>query len=149
MAAAVVVAAGVAIAVWLWTLPSSADGLSMGDYGPEKQWERAQQLVAGLNTGDVEQVPVLRAGGRLSAAQARTVEAAMPAAGCRYNLVSVSDRGVKPRHHVPGLKGENSTHRFDMTVEQRCSTGAPRPRTIGVVAVAEMGFWGPFLFAVE
>lgn len=39
VAAAVLVTVGAAIAVWMWTLPSSTDGLSMGEYGSEKQWE--------------------------------------------------------------------------------------------------------------
>lgn len=47
-----------AAAVWLWTLPSNNDELSMGDYGPDKQRQWADRLVLGLNTRDAERVPV-------------------------------------------------------------------------------------------
>lgn len=58
--AAAALAVAAAVTVWLFTLPSNTDGLSLGDYGPDKQQEWADRLVAGLNTHDVQQVPVLR-----------------------------------------------------------------------------------------
>jgi hypothetical protein len=145
-AAAVLTAAAIVGGVtWLCTLPSSMDGLAMGDYGPGKQREWAQQLMAGLNTRDVAQVPVLRPRGQLLGAQARTIEAAMPAPGCGYELVSVRDRGNQGRRATPDL-GENQTYRFDMTVDQHCPAGPPRTRVLGVMAVAEMGYWAPNYF---
>lgn len=145
---AVVVAA---FAVWLYTLPSSSDGLSMGDYGPEKQRDWAERLVAGLNTHDAKQVPVLRPGGATStrqAAQNQTVEAAMPAAGCVYELMSVNDRGEQGEQQVPGETSVNLTYRFDMTVEERCPDRGARNRVLGVIAIAEMSYWEPSYFVV-
>ncbi|MGV0744857.1 hypothetical protein [Mycolicibacterium sp. XJ870] len=145
---AAVVAAGV---VWLYTLPSSSDGLSMGDYGPEKQREWAERLVAGLNTHDANEVPVLRPGGAPStrqAAQNETVEAAMPAPGCVYQLVSVNDRGEQGEQLDPGATSVNRTYRFDMTVEERCPGGGSRNRVLGVIAIADMSYWQPSYFVV-
>lgn len=78
VATAAVLAAAAGVVAWLYTLPSSADGLSMGDYGLDKQRDWAQQLVAGLNTREALQVPVLRPSGMLPGAQASTIAAAMP-----------------------------------------------------------------------
>jgi hypothetical protein len=149
VATAAMLAAAAGVVVWLYTLPSSADGLSMGDYGPAKQRDWAQQLVAGLNTRDALRVPVLRPSGMLPGAQASTIAAAMPAPGCRYELVSVRDRGVQGRQSTPGLGGENLTYRFDMAVDQHCPAGPSRPRTLRVMAVAEMGYWAPFYFGAD
>ncbi|MCV7386147.1 hypothetical protein H7K14_20250 [Mycolicibacter longobardus] len=147
ISAAAVAAAAAAVAAWFHLAASDTDGLSMGDYGPEKQREWAEQLVTGLNTHDVNQVPVLRSSGQLLDAQRGTVEAAMPAPGCSYRLLSVQDRGEQGRRPVPGLRTENSTYRFDMTVDEHCS-GTTRTRVLGVMAVAEMGYWDPFYFVV-
>lgn len=135
--------------VWFLTLPSSTDGLSMGDYGPGQQRDWAQRLVEGLNTHDVEQVPVLRSGGTPPAqrdAKNRTIEAAMPAPGCRFELASVEDRGEQGMQSTPGGSGVNPTYRFDMTVEQLCPGQQPSTRVLGVMAVAEMGYWEPSHF---
>lgn len=140
------VAVVIGVVVWACTMPSSSDGLSMGDYGPEKQNDWAQRLVTGLNTHDVNQVPLLRANGVLSVEQSHTIEAVMPATDCRYRLVSVDDRGEQPRQQVPGLTSEHSTYRFDMTVGEQCPQVEPRSRTLGVVAVAEMSYWEPYYF---
>lgn len=147
--AAVITAAVAAVAIWLCTLPSNTDGLGVGDYGPDEQWGWAQQLTAGLNTGVAAEVPVLRANGEMSAAQASTIEAALPTPGCRYMLVSVSDRGEQGQHSTPGRRGENLTYRFDMRVNQQCPNGLVRSRTIGVMAVAEMGYWDPLYFVTD
>lgn len=40
-----------------------------------------------------------------------------------------------------------ATHRFDATVEERCPGQSLRTRELGVVAIAEMGYWEPFYFA--
>lgn len=148
-AAVLTAAAAVGAVTWTCTLSSSVDGVEMGDYGPGKQRNWAQQLVTGLNTHDAAQVPVLYVGGKLAAAQARTIEVALPAPGCRYELVSVRDRGDQGRQRIPGLDGENSTYQFDMTVEQHCPAGQPRTRVLGVMAVAEMGYWEPFYLATD
>jgi hypothetical protein len=148
-AGALVIAAVTAVAIWLYTLPSTTDGLHMGEYGAEEQWGWAQQLTAGLKTGEAAEVPVLRAGGAMSASQAVTIEAALLAPGCRYTLVSVSDRGEQWRHLKPGHLGENQTYRFDMTVHQRCPAGLPLARTTGVMAMAEMGYWDPLYFVTD
>lgn len=144
---AAVAAAAAAVVAWLYLSASDTDGLAMGDYGPEKQREWAERLVTGLNTHDANQVPVLRASGHLLDAQRGTVEAAMPAPGCSYELLSVLDRGEQGRQRTPGLRTENSTYRFDMTVNEQCP-GTTRTRVLGVVAVAEMGYWDPFYFVV-
>ena len=146
IAAAVLVVA-VAVTVWLLTLPSNDDGLSLGDYGPGKQQEWADRLVAGLNTHDAEQVPVLRLKGELSREQRDTIDAAMPETGCAYELEAVQDRGEQRGQQVPGLPSAASTYRFDATVEERCPGQASRTRELGVVAIAEMGYWEPFYFA--
>lgn len=146
IAAAVLVVAA-AVTVWLFTLPSNSDGLSLGDYGPDKQQEWADRLVAGLNTHDVQQVPVLRLKGGLSVEQHASIDAAMPARGCIYELAAVKDRGERRAQQVPGLSSTASTYRFDATVEERCPGQSPHPRELGVVAIAEMGYWEPFYFA--
>ena len=143
---AVLAAAVAGVVVWEYTAPWSSDGLSMGDYGPEKQRDWAERLITGLNTHDVDQVPLLRTNGVLSVEQSDTIETVMPTPSCRYDLASVSDRGEQGRQHVPGLPTENSTYRFDMTVNERCPHQRTRNRTIGVVAVAEMSYWEPFYF---
>jgi hypothetical protein len=146
IAAAVLVVA-VAVTVWLLTLPSNDEGLSLGDYGSSKQQEWADRLVAGLNTHDAEQVPVLRLKGELSREQRDTIDAAMPETGCAYELEAVQDRGEQRGQQVPGLPSAASTYRFDATVEERCPGQASRTRELGVVAIAEMGYWEPFYFA--
>lgn len=145
IAAAVLVVA-VAVTVWLLTLPSNDDGLSLGDYGPSKQQEWADRLVAGLNTHDAEHVPVLRLKGELSPEQRDSIDAAMPETGCAYELEAVQDRGEQRGQQVPGLPSAASTYRFDATVEERCPGQASRTRELGVVAIAEMGYWEPFYF---
>ncbi|WNG83711.1 hypothetical protein C6A86_008670 [Mycobacterium sp. ITM-2016-00316] len=147
--AAAVLVVAVAVTVWLLTLPSNDDGLSLGDYGPGKQQEWADRLVAGLNTHDAEQVPVLRLKGGLSLEQRDSIEAAMPATGCAYELAAVQDRGEQRGQQVPGLSSAASTYRFDVTVEERCLGQASRTRELGVVAIAEMGYWEPFYFATS
>lgn len=146
IAAAVLVVA-VAVTVWLLTLPSSDDGLSLGDYGPGKQQEWADRLVAGLNTHDAEQVPLLLLKGGLSPEQRDSIDAAMPATDCTYELAAVQDRGQQRGQQVPGVSSAASTYRFDATVEERCPGQASRTRELGVVAIAEMGYWEPFYFA--
>lgn len=143
---ALLAAAVVGVVVWACSVPSSSDGLSLGDYGPDKQSEWAERLITGLNTRDVNKVPILRTNGVLSADQSQTIDAVIPAPGCKYRLISVKDQGEQGRQQVPGLPTESSTYRFDMTVEERCSENQPRNRTIGVVAIAEMSYWEPFYF---
>lgn len=147
ISAVVIAATAAAVAVWLHLSESGSDAGSMGDYGPQKQREWAERLVAGLNTHDVNQVPVLRINGQMRDAQRDTVEAAMPAPGCSYELRSVDDRGEQGRRPVPGLPTETSTYRLDMTVGEQCST-TTRSRVLGVMAIAEMSYWEPFYFVV-
>jgi hypothetical protein len=144
-AVALVIAA--AALVWLLTLPLNSDELSMGDYGPDKQQEWADRLVAGLNAHDAEQVPVLRFKGELSTEQRDSVAAALPAPACSYALAAVHDRGEQRGQQVPGLSSAASTYRFDAAVEELCPGQASRTRELGVVAIAEMGYWEPFYFA--
>ena len=136
-----------AVVIWLRLSASGFDVGSMGDYGPQKQREWAERLIFGLNTHDVNQVPVLRINGQLRGAQRDTVDAAMPAPGCSYDLISVDDRGEQGRQSVPGLPTEHSTYRFDMTVDEQCSA-VTRTRVLGVVAIAEMSYWNPLYFVV-
>lgn len=144
---AVVLAGAAAVAIWFHLSASGFDSGSMGDYGHQKQQEWAERLVTGLNTHDVDKVPVLRINGQLLNAQRDTIESAMPAPGCDYELLSVEDRGEQGRGPVPGLQSEDSTYRFDMTVSERCSATA-RTRVLGVMAIAEMSYWDPFYFVV-
>lgn len=146
IAAAVLVVA-VAATMWLLTLPSNSDGLSLGDYAPDKQQEWSDRLVAGLNTHDAEQVPLLRLKGGLSPEQRDSIEAAMPATDCTYELAAVQDRGEQRGQQVPGVSSAASTYRFDVTVEERCPGQSLRIRRLGVVSIAEMGYWEPFYFA--
>ena len=132
--------------MWLFTLPSNSDGLSLGDYGPDKQQEWADRLVAGLNMHDAEEVPLLRLKGGLSLQQRDSIDSAMPQTGCSYALASVRDRGEQWGQQVPGWSSTASTYRFDATVEERCSGRSPRTRELGVVAIADMGYWEPFYF---
>lgn len=143
ISAAVAVVAG---AVWLLTLPSDGDGLKIGDYGTDKQSDWAQRLVTGLNTHDAEQVPVLRLNGLLSDEQRKSIDAVLPRAGCSYELRSVTDRGQQEDQQLPGLAPAQSTYRFDATVEERCPGQASRGRDIGVLAIADMGYWQPYYF---
>lgn len=142
-----IAAIAAAVAIWFYLSASDFDGGSMGDYSPAKQQDWAEQLVTGLNTHDVNQVPVLRANGQLSDAQRSTVQSAMPAPGCHYELLSVDDRGEQSRGPIPGLRDENSTYRFDMTVNEQCSA-TTRTRVLGVMSIAEMSYWEPFYFIV-
>lgn len=147
--AAVFVAAVGGLIVWLLTLPSNDDGLSMGDYGPDKQRDWAERLVVGLNTHDADEVPIHRVYGKQLSSQKNTVEAARPTPGCRYELLSVEDRGKQVGQDVPGLTGQRSTYRFDMTVEEECTGRQTQTQKIGVVAIADMGYWEPFYFVVD
>lgn len=143
---AAVLVVAVAVTMWILMLPSNSDGLSLGDYGPDKQQEWADRLVAGLNTHDAEHVPVLRLKGGLSVEQRDSINAAMPATGCTYELAAAQDRGEQRAQQVPGLSSAASTYRFDATVEERCPGRSPRTRELGVVAIADMGYWEPFYF---
>ncbi|WP_157890529.1 hypothetical protein [Mycolicibacterium goodii] len=143
------VAATAGIIAWYLTLPSNDDGLSMGYYGPDKQREWADRLVAGLNTHNADEVPIHRIYGKQLSMQKVAVESAMPAPGCRYDLDSVEDRGEQTDQDVPGLSGQRSTYRFEMTVEQQCAGRQATTRKIGVIAIADMGYWNPFYFVVE
>ncbi|WP_131812788.1 hypothetical protein [Mycolicibacter heraklionensis] len=144
---AVTAAIATAATIWFYLSTSKFDSGSMGDYGPQIQQDWAERLVTGLNTRDVNQVPVLRANGQLSDAQRSTVQSAMPAPGCHYELLAVDDRGEQGRRPIPGLSTENSAYRFDMNLNERCS-GVTRTRVLGVMSIAEMGYWEPFYFTV-
>ena len=143
--AAVVVAVAVG-AVWLLTLPSNSDGLKVGDYGADKQHDWAQRLVTGLNSQDIEQVPLLRLNGQLSEGQRQSIETVMPSPGCSYELQSVTDRGQQKNQQVPGLNTAQLAYRFDATVEERCPGQASRSRDIDVLAIVDMGYWQPYYF---
>lgn len=136
----------VAVASWLWR-SSEPDGLSLGEYGSDKQREWAVRLVAELNTHDPEQVPVLRLNGQLTSGQRSSIEAVMPAWECKYQLLGVEDRGEQRQQDVPGLSTPVSTYRFDAIVDELCEGQPPRAREFGVVAIADMGYWEPFFFA--
>ncbi len=147
LVASLVLVAG--IGAWFLLLLSDDGDLSMGYFGPDKQHQWAQQLVAGLNTHDAEQVPLLRISGKQLTAQKVAIAAVMPAPGCQYELVSVEDRGEQGLNDVPGLTGQNPTYRFDMTVKEFCAGQPTQTRDIGVVAIAEMGYWEPYHFVVD
>lgn len=85
--------------------------------------------------------------GGLSSEQRDSIDAAMPATGCAYELAAVHDRGEQRGQQVPGVSSAASTYRFDVTVEERCPGQSLRIRRLGVVSIAEMGYWEPFYFA--
>ncbi|MDO3401049.1 hypothetical protein QWI29_13500 [Mycolicibacterium neoaurum] len=127
-------------------------GPVMKEFGPGEQRNWAEKLVAGLNTRDVAQVPVLRSGGESHARQTaknRTIESSMPEPGCRFELVSTDDRGEQGRQPVPGSSSENPSYRFDMVVDVNCPGEPTSAKTIGVIAVAEMGYWEPSYFVTD
>ncbi|AHC27900.1 MULTISPECIES: hypothetical protein [Mycobacteriaceae] len=136
----------VAVASWLWR-SSEPDGPSLGEYGSDKQNEWAARLVAGLNTHEPEQVPVHRVNGQLTSEQRSSIKEVMPARGCMYQLVSVEDRGEQRQLDAPGLSTPVSTYRFNAKVDELCEGQPPRVREFGVVAIADMGYWEPFVFA--
>lgn len=138
----------VAAGVWWYLAATSDDGPGLGKFGPQEQREKAEELVAGLNTGDLGKVSVARDSwsAEAEAAQNRTIEAAMPSPGCRYTLKSVVDRGEQGVERVPGATSETRTYRFDMVVDEQCPGQQPRQRTIGVIAAANMGYWNPMAF---
>ncbi|WP_142386843.1 hypothetical protein [Mycobacterium hubeiense] len=148
VASFLVVIALIAAGAWWLLSVTSDDGPGLGKFGPQEQREKAEELVAGLNTGDVGKVPVARDSWSAEAetAQNRTIEAAMPSPGCRYTLISVVDRGEQGVERVPGATSETRTYRFDMVVDEQCPTQQPRQRTIGVIAAANMGYWNPMAF---
>lgn len=117
----------------------------MAEYGADKQREWADRLIAGLNTFDAEQVPVLRLNEELSGDQRRSIDAAMPAPGCSYAVRSVDDRG-RQEQKVPDLASVRSTYRFDVTVDEVCPHLPSDRRELGVVAIADMGYWSPYYF---
>jgi hypothetical protein len=149
IAVAGVFAVAVGVGAWWYALPSASDGVVMGDYGPETQRDWARRLVVGLNTREAEQVPVWRPSGESPGEQRRAIDHAMPAADCRYDLLSVEDRGAQSAQDVPGLTGPRNTHRFDMTVEHVCPGRPSQHRDIGVIAIADMGYWNPYLLVVD
>lgn len=136
----------VAVASWL-RRSSEPDGLSLGGYGSDKQYGWAAHLVTGLNTHEPEKVLVHRVNGQLTSEQRSSIKEVMPPRGCMYQLVGVEDRGEQRQQDVPGLSTPVSTYRFNAKVDELCEGRPPRAREFGIVAIADMGYWEPFLFA--
>lgn len=53
---------------------------------------------------------------------------------------------MRNSQQLPGLAPVQSTYRFDATVEERCPGQASRGRDIGVLAIADRGYWQPYYF---
>jgi hypothetical protein len=123
----------------------------MRDYIPAVQEKAAKGIVAGLNTGNPDNVWLLRFHGHpesdvANKAIADNITTVLPAPGCQYTLVGVEDKGEQ--EHPPALVpwyGDASQHAwgFDMKLQQLCPGQAPSPRTIRVIAIPSGmgGYW--------
>lgn len=144
--AVVVVAAAAGFALYLSTRNDSTN--TMKDYPPERQQRAAESIVTGLNTGNPKNVPLLRNTSTVPDADVdnaqinANITAAMPPAGCRYTLASVTDRGDQGVQKLPWFS-PHETRRFDMTVHQICAGRPDVERTIGVLAIPSGmgGYW--------
>jgi hypothetical protein len=141
----------------------------MRDYTPAVQEEAAQGIVAGLNTGNPDNVWLTRfdrwpewdAKHALSEARnaliRANITAVLPDPGCRYVLDGVEDKGEQehPADLVPwSTKGQQEhlaepvpwyekvvdhAWGFDMKLRQLCPGQQPTPRAIRVIAIASEG----------
>ncbi|MDX1874548.1 hypothetical protein SBI67_20705 [Mycolicibacterium sp. 120266] len=141
---AAVAAAGIAL-----YLSADDDSVNtMKDYTPERQQEAAESIVAGLNTHDPKNVPLLRNASAVPDADADNAQinaniiAATPPSGCHYTVASVTDRGDQGVQKLPWFS-PHETRRFDMTVHQICPGQSEVERTIGVLAIPSGmgGYW--------
>lgn len=147
-----------AVVIW-YRWATNDDSLTrMKPYAPEKQHERAEALVAALNSRDPARVELFRNHSAVPQAPAdnaridRNIKAAMPSPGCHYVLDSVHDDGEQGPQNVGWMdKGMVETYRYDMLVREICPDRSPIPVKIGVIAVPSGmgGYWSDAALAVE
>jgi len=152
----VVVIALVALFGYLYVIESrnpygGHNSYGMRDYTPEVQEKAAQEIVAGLNTGNPDNVWLLRFHGNpesdaKNALIRANITAVLPAPGCRYVLDGIDDKGEQehPAELVPWYANAvDHAWGFDMKLHQRCPGEQPTPRTIRVIATPSGmgGYW--------
>lgn len=149
---AAVVLAVVAALVFFFVIPEG-DPTALKDFPADKQQKAAQYIVEELNGHDVAKVYVIRGNNTTDpkevAAQQeqdKTVQAAMPAAGCSYSLTSFDDRGEQGRKAVPGITKELRVWLLDLHVDEQCAAGPAQSRTLGLYFIPYMAHWTPVSF---
>lgn len=151
----VVLIAGGAVAGWYLGKVEDDRMRQMKPYLPDKQQERAQDLVSALNSRDPRKLQLLR---NTSAAPDapdnlqldRLIEAAFPLPDCRYALDSVRDRGEQGTMDVSWVSSDTRTYRYDMLITETCPGRAPLHRVIAVIAVPYMGgYWTDASLLIE
>lgn len=124
----------------------------MRDYTPADQKAAAQQIVAGLNTGNPDNVHLMRNHSGNpdresdNAAIRANIAAVLPAPGCRYVLDAVEDKGEQeqPADLVPWYANAlGHAWGFDMKLRQLCPGQQTTPRTIRVISIPSGmgGYW--------
>jgi hypothetical protein len=155
-----VVAGVVVIAValfWYWSVVDNRNpyggnnSYGMRDYTPAVQEQAAQGIVAGLNSGNPDNVWLRRferdpESDAKNAAIRANITAVLPDPGCRYVLDGVEDKGEQehPAELVPWYDDPvQHAWGFDMKLHQHCPGQQPTPRTIRVIAAASKrsGHW--------
>ena len=115
------------------------------------QQQRAQDIVAGLNTHNPDSVEVFRIEGQPQSdfyltSITQNITAVLPPSGCQYALQSIEDKGeqLHPAELVPwyGAAVDHASG-FDMKLRQECPGQPPTPRTIRVIAIPSGmgGYW--------
>lgn len=151
----VVLVAGGAVAGWYLGKVEDDRLRQMKPYLPDNQQQRAQDLVAALNSRDPRKLQLLR---NTSAAPDapdnlqldRLIVAAFPLPDCRYALDSVRDRGEQGAMDISWVSSDTRTYRYDMLITENCPGRAPLHRVIAVIAVPYMGgYWTDASLLVE
>jgi hypothetical protein len=120
----------------------------MRDYTPEVQEKAAQEIVAGLNTGNPDNVWLLRFHGNVqsdakNALIRANITAVLPDPGCQYVLDGIQDKGEQDPAGAARWHQREHAWGFDMKLRQLCPGQQPTPRTVRVIATGpgEGGFW--------
>jgi hypothetical protein len=123
----------------------------MRDYTPTTQEKAAKAIVAGLNTGNPDNVELLRFDGHpesevTNKAIAENITAVLPSPGCQYTLLGIEDKGDQehPAALVPWYASVVEHARgFDMKLQQLCPGHQPTTRTVRVIAIPSGmgGYW--------
>lgn len=151
----VVLVAGGAVAGWYFGKVEDDRLRQMKPYPPDKQQQRAQDLVAALNSRDPRKLQLLR---NTSAAPDgpdnlqldRLIQAAFPLPDCHFALDSVRDRGEQGTMDISWVTSDTRTYRYDMLITEACPGRAPLHRLIAVIAVPYMGgYWTDASLLIE
>ncbi|AMT69061.1 hypothetical protein ABG82_00415 [Mycobacteroides immunogenum] len=127
----------------------------LSHFTPEKQRQKAQSVIDGLNTRDSAKAGVLRdyhehyvkpEEHAADLAQEQSIQSVIPPIGCRYVLTDVRDQGTQGTKIVPGLVRPMPVYRLDAMVNQECPSQDTTPRTIGILLVQAYGHWTPMAF---